>query len=228
MSFSKQSTKWIIFSSWRIIQTLLGKSVECPFKQTCLWSRPTRFASQVMTSPCLQVHQSLYSKYLQQQTIWQCVPTVFPSVYVSQPLTQWPDFKVTLTLGKALQLSQTYNIHPQSTILFYLEAVFEPLGHKVEDYGIDAGVDGCHVDAEVVKYKQETASTEEGQTVVNKKKRFKRRRRLNQYYCNVWQDRENTVDDVSAVSFSQRQKKNLKSTLKPLLHRPMFHWPVFK
>lgn len=31
-----------------------------------------------------------------------------------------------------------------------LEAVFELLGDKVEDYGIDAGVDGCHVDAEVV------------------------------------------------------------------------------
>lgn len=122
---------------------------------------------------------------------------------------QWPDFEVTLTLGKALQLSQTYNIHPRSTILFYLEAVFEPLGHKVEDYGIDAGVDGCHVDAEVVKHKQKTASTEEGQTVVNKKKRFKRRRRLNQYHCHVWQDKQNTVDDVSAVSFSQRQK-NLK------------------
>lgn len=33
----------------------------------------------------------------------------------------------------------------------YLEAVFELLGHKVEDYGIDAGVDFCHVHAEVVQ-----------------------------------------------------------------------------
>lgn len=150
------------------------------------------------------------SPYLRQQTVWQRVPAVFPSVHVSRPLTRWPDFKVTLTLGKAPQLSQTCHIHPQSTVLFYLEAVFEPLGHKVEDYGIDAGVDGCHVDAEVVKHEQETASTEEGQTVVNKKKRFERRRRLNQFYCHAWQDKENTVDDVSAVSFSQRQKKNLK------------------
>lgn len=114
---------------------------------------------------------------------WLRVPAVF-----SWPLTQWPDFEVTLTLGKALQLSQTYNIHPRSTFLFYLEAVFEPLGHKVEDYGIDARVDGCHVDAEVVKHKQKTANTEEGQTVVNKK-RFKRRSRLSQYHCHVWQDK---------------------------------------
>lgn len=32
-----------------------------------------------------------------------------------------------------------------------LEAVFELLGHKVEDYGIDARVDFCHVDAEEVQ-----------------------------------------------------------------------------
>lgn len=38
----------------------------------------------------------------------------------------------------------------------YLEAVFEFLGHKEEDYGIDAGVDGGHVDADVVEDQQET------------------------------------------------------------------------
>lgn len=42
----------------------------------------------------------------------------------------------------------------------YLEAIFELLGDKVEDYGIDAGVDCCHVDAKVVKYQQKTAATE--------------------------------------------------------------------
>lgn len=36
-----------------------------------------------------------------------------------------------------------------------LEAVFELLGDEVEDDGIDAGVDGRHVDAEVVEHQQE-------------------------------------------------------------------------
>lgn len=36
-----------------------------------------------------------------------------------------------------------------------LEAVFELLGHEEEDYGIDAGVDGGHVDADVVEDQQE-------------------------------------------------------------------------
>lgn len=36
-----------------------------------------------------------------------------------------------------------------------LEAVFELLGDKVKDYGIDAGVDGCQVDAEVVEHQEE-------------------------------------------------------------------------
>lgn len=36
-----------------------------------------------------------------------------------------------------------------------LEAVFELLGNKEEDYGIDAGVDGGHVDADVVEDQQE-------------------------------------------------------------------------
>lgn len=36
-----------------------------------------------------------------------------------------------------------------------LEAVFELFGDKVEDYGIDAGVYGCHIDAEVVQHQQE-------------------------------------------------------------------------
>lgn len=44
--------------------------------------------------------------------------------------------------------------------MFYLEAVFELLGDKEEDYGIDAGVDGRHVDAEVVENQQETATRE--------------------------------------------------------------------
>lgn len=43
----------------------------------------------------------------------------------------------------------------------YLEAVFELLGDEVEDDGIDAGVDGRHVDAEVVEHQQEAATTEE-------------------------------------------------------------------
>lgn len=36
-----------------------------------------------------------------------------------------------------------------------LEAVFELLGDKEEDDGVDAGVDGRHIDAEVVKHQQE-------------------------------------------------------------------------
>lgn len=47
---------------------------------------------------------------------------------------------------------------------FYLEAVFELLGDEEEDYGIDAGVDGRHVDAEVVEHQQEAATTEEEHT----------------------------------------------------------------
>lgn len=39
-----------------------------------------------------------------------------------------------------------------STVVIYLEALFELLGDKVEDYRIDAGIDGCHVDAEVVQH----------------------------------------------------------------------------
>lgn len=39
----------------------------------------------------------------------------------------------------------------------YLEAAFELLGHEEEDYGIDAGVDGGHVDADVVEDQQEAA-----------------------------------------------------------------------
>lgn len=46
-------------------------------------------------------------------------------------------------------------------LYFYLEAVFKLLGDEVEDYGIDAGVDGCHVDAEVVEHQQETETTKE-------------------------------------------------------------------
>jgi len=42
---------------------------------------------------------------------------------------------------------------------FYLEAVFELLGDKEEDDGVDAGVDGRHVDAEVVEHQQEAAMT---------------------------------------------------------------------
>ena len=44
---------------------------------------------------------------------------------------------------------------------FYLEAVFEPLWDEEEDYWIYAGVDGRHVDAEVVEHQQEAATTEE-------------------------------------------------------------------
>lgn len=41
----------------------------------------------------------------------------------------------------------------------YLEAVIELLGDEEEDDGIDAGVDGGHVDAEVVEHQQEAATT---------------------------------------------------------------------
>lgn len=67
--------------------------------------------------------------------------------------------------------SSTYkhtHSRPQSTTIccFYLEAVFELLGDKVKDYGIDAGVDGCQVDAEVVEHQEETAITEEEHILV--------------------------------------------------------------
>jgi len=42
-------------------------------------------------------------------------------------------------------------------VVVYLEAVVELLGDEVEYYGIDAGVDGRHVDAEVVEQQQEAA-----------------------------------------------------------------------
>ncbi len=56
---------------------------------------------------------------------------------------------------------ESCSLSSTTTFSFYLEAVFELLGDKVEDYGIDAGVDGSHVDAEVVEHQQETAATEE-------------------------------------------------------------------
>lgn len=43
---------------------------------------------------------------------------------------------------------------------FYLEAVFELLGDEEEDYGVDTGVDSCHVNAEEVKHQEETTTTE--------------------------------------------------------------------
>lgn len=42
----------------------------------------------------------------------------------------------------------------------YLEALFELLGDKVEDDGIDAGIDGCQVDAEVVQHQQKAGRAE--------------------------------------------------------------------
>ena len=57
--------------------------------------------------------------------------------------------------------SHRHVLEAQRWFGFYLEAVFELLGDEEEDYGIDAGVDGCHVDAEVVEHQQEAATTEE-------------------------------------------------------------------
>lgn len=34
----------------------------------------------------------------------------------------------------------------------YPETVLELLADKVEDYGIDAGVDGCQIYAQIIKY----------------------------------------------------------------------------
>lgn len=97
-------------------------------------------------------------------TVWPlCIPS-YLCLTPSDPVTSlWchTDF------GKSSTAVWTFTaiiIQPQSTAIFYLEAVFELLGDKVEDYGIDAGVDGCHVDAEVVEHQQETATTEEEHT----------------------------------------------------------------
>lgn len=38
----------------------------------------------------------------------------------------------------------------------YLEAVFKLLADKVEDDGVDAGVDGREVDAQIIQHQQET------------------------------------------------------------------------
>lgn len=38
----------------------------------------------------------------------------------------------------------------------YPEAVLEALADHVEGDGVDAGVDGCHVDANVVQHQKET------------------------------------------------------------------------
>lgn len=60
--------------------------------------------------------------------------------------------------------SHKHVLEAQRWFGFYLEAVFELLGDEEEDYGIDAGVDGRHVDAEVVEHQQEAATTEEERT----------------------------------------------------------------
>lgn len=56
-----------------------------------------------------------------------------------------------MTSSLALRIGYQQRSIP-SAVLVYLEALFELLGDKVEDYWIDAGIDGCHVDAEVVHY----------------------------------------------------------------------------
>lgn len=40
--------------------------------------------------------------------------------------------------------------------VLYLEAVFKLLADKVEDYGVYAGVDCCHVDTKKIQDQQET------------------------------------------------------------------------
>lgn len=44
----------------------------------------------------------------------------------------------------------------------YLEAVLKLLADKVEDDGVYAGVDGGHVDAQIVQHQQETGSQRGG------------------------------------------------------------------
>lgn len=41
------------------------------------------------------------------------------------------------------------------TMLFYLKAVFKLLADKVQGNGIDAGVEGSHVDPNVIHHQQE-------------------------------------------------------------------------
>lgn len=75
---------------------------------------------------------------------------------------------VTLTYGKSSQICLDIHQHltTKCTVVLYLEAVFKLLGDKVEDYGIDAGVDGCHVVAKVVEHQQETVTTEKEKTTL--------------------------------------------------------------
>lgn len=55
----------------------------------------------------------------------------------------------TLQAGRKSQVRERVN-EP------YLEAVFELLADKVEDDGVDAGVDCCEVDAQIIQHQQET------------------------------------------------------------------------
>ena len=71
-------------------------------------------------------------------------------------------------MGKAhrvvLDIHQHLTI--KCTVVLYLEAVFKLLGDNVEDYWVDAGVDGCHVVAKVVEHQHETATTEKENTTL--------------------------------------------------------------
>lgn len=127
--------------------------MECPFKQTCLWSHPTILSLFRHLSACI-LKRFAKAKHLTVCPL--CVP-VYLCLTPSDPMTSlWchSDFGRSSTAGWILAV---INIELKKN---YLEAIFELLGDKVEDYGIDAGVDGCHVDAKVVKYQQKTATTE--------------------------------------------------------------------
>lgn len=93
------------------------------------------------------------------------VPGHFPRVSLITEVTTFQCLSLPsclcLTPSDPVVTSLTFAAARPVSRCLYLEAVFELLGDEVEDYGIDAGVDGRHVDAEVVEHQQETATTEE-------------------------------------------------------------------
>lgn len=49
----------------------------------------------------------------------------------------------------------------------YLKAVFESFAHQIQSYWINAGIQGGHVDANVVQYQQKAVKKAQNMSVKN-------------------------------------------------------------
>lgn len=137
--------KWKFFSiGWK--EKASWSQQSAPFKQTCFWSRLTSLQHNLwpVSSKVHQIQNIFNSKPFDIMSLLHSRLSMSHGLADLILKSHWP-------WKRRHSCPQHKTLIWKSNFVFYLEAVFELLGHKVEDYGIDAGVDFCHVDSEEVQ-----------------------------------------------------------------------------